>query len=166
MKWGKEMAALLHRIIEPKTQLEESRRLFSDADIKKLVRITLAASVLWNALIFAVTPLILYFYPLSQEIKTLVFWLVLIHNVFNATLFPFSGAMANGLRAAGDVKFAMIVSVSATVLCRLVLSVVLGLWLNLGVIGIALAMCSDWAARAVCVVLRYRSGKWKRFRVI
>lgn len=31
------MAALLHRIIEPKTQLEESRRLFSDADIKKLI---------------------------------------------------------------------------------------------------------------------------------
>lgn len=138
----------------------------ADYYMKKLVRITLAASVLWNALIFAVTPLIMYFYPLSQEIKTLVIWLVLIHNVFNATLFPFSGAMANGLRAAGDVKFAMIVSVSATVLCRLVLSVVLGLWLNLGIIGIALAMCSDWAARAVCVVLRYRSGKWKHFRVI
>ena len=48
----------------------------------------------------------------------------------------------------------------------LLLSVVLGIWMNLGVIGIALAMCCDWGVRMVFTLLRYKSGKWKRFRVI
>lgn len=138
----------------------------ADYYMRKMTRITLLTSVLWNALIFAVTPVFMQFYPLSGEVITLVIWLVLIHNVFNAFLFPFSGAMSNGLRAAGDVKFAMLVSVISTVAARLVLSIVFGIWMNLGVIGIALAMCSDWAARAVCIYARYKSGKWKQHKVI
>lgn len=81
-------------------------------------------------------------------------------------LFPISGAMSNGLRAAGDVKFAMLVSVVSTVAARLVLSVAFGIWLNLGVIGIALAMCCDWAVRSICICARYKSGKWKTHTVI
>lgn len=134
--------------------------------LSKLTRITLAVSVCWNALILAVTPLIMQLYPLSNEVTQLVVVLVLIHNIANAVLFPFSGAMPNGLRAAGDVRYAMCVSVLSTVLCRLVLSVVLGVWLQMGVIGVALAMCCDWAVRAVFSLRRCHSGRWKRFRVI
>ena len=36
----------------------------------------------------------------------------------------------------------------------------------IGVIGVALAMCCDWGVRMVFTLLRYKSGKWKRFRVI
>ena len=132
----------------------------------KMTRITLTASVVWNALILAVTPAVMQFYPLDQEIITLVIWLVLIHNVFNALLYPFFGAVSNGLRAAGDVKFAMLVSIISTVAARLVLSIVFGIWLNMGVIGIALAMCCDWAVRAVCISARCRSGKWMQHKVI
>ena len=134
--------------------------------MNKMVRITLLSSVVWNGLIFAVTPLFMQFYPLDNEIISLVIWLVLIHNVFNAFLFPFSGAMSNGLRAAGDVKYAMYVSVISTVAARLVLSIVFGIWFNMGVIGIALAMCCDWAVRAICVITRYKSGKWTQHKVI
>ena len=38
--------------------------------------------------------------------------------------------------------------------------------LNLGVIGIALAMAADWTIRAVIFWLRLRSGAWKKYRVI
>ena len=138
----------------------------ADYYFEKLYRITLWLSVLWNALILAATPLILLLYPLSGEITGLVFQLVLIHNVCNAVLFPRSGAFANGLRAAGDVTFTMYVSVLSTVFCRLVLSIVLGIWLNMGVIGVAVAMCCDWGVRTLCFAWRYRSGKWKRFSVI
>ena len=51
-----------------------------------------------------------------------------------------SGALSNGLRAAGDVKFTMYVSVVSTVAVRLFLSYLLGITLRMGVIGIALAM--------------------------
>lgn len=134
--------------------------------MKKLLRITFLASILWNALILAVTPLVLKGYALSAEAARLVVELVLLHNLFNALFYPLSGALSNGLRAAGDVKFTMYVSIGSTMGCRVLFSIVLGIWLDLGVIGVALAMCLDWMLRAACFWLRFRTGKWKRFQVI
>lgn len=90
----------------------------------------------------------------------------MIHNVFNATAFPFSGAISNGLRAAGDVKFTMYVSIASTIAGRLFLSYLLGIAFDMGVIGIAIAMVCDWIIRAVIFILRQKSGKWKSFQVI
>ena len=112
------------------------------------------------------TPVMLLFYDLSPEAKNLVFWLVVIHNIFNAVAYPISGPFSNGLRAAGDVKFTMYISLFSTIVVRVALSIVLGVWLNLGVIGIALAMAGDWCVKAVILLLRYKGGKWKTFRVL
>lgn len=49
---------------------------------KKLNRITLLLSILWNALIFALTPLIVRYSAISPEAKELVLWLVLINKYF------------------------------------------------------------------------------------
>lgn len=133
---------------------------------KKLTKLTLFVSAVWNLLVFILTPVFLHFYSLSPETKRLVVWLVLIHNVFNAAFYPFSGALSNGLRAAGDVKFTMYVSVVSTVAVRLLLSYLLGITLQMGVIGIALAMVCDWMVRAVRFIWRERIGKWKTFQVI
>ena len=133
---------------------------------RKLTKITLLLSSAWNLLTFLLTPAFLCLYALEPETKRLVMWLVLIHNLFNAVAFPFSGALSNGLRAAGDVKFTMYVSVISTLAVRLLLSYLLGIALQMGVIGIAAAMVCDWIVRAVIFILRQRSGKWKTFRVI
>ena len=133
---------------------------------KKLMKITVAASVAWNVIIFAATPLMLMAYDLSAETKGLVIWLVVIHNVFNALAYPFSGALSAGLRAAGDVKFTMIVTVISTIGIRLLLSVLFGIVLDMGGIGIAFAMCADWLFKAVLFANRFSRGKWKQFKVI
>ena len=138
----------------------------ADYYLTKLSKITLALSSGWNLLILIFTPLFLQFYALEPQTKQLVIWLVLIHNVFNAVAFPFSGALSNGLRAAGDVKFTMYVSVLSTIAGRLFLSYLLGIVLNMGVIGIAAAMVCDWVIRAVIFIWRQKSGKWKEFEVV
>ena len=138
----------------------------ADYYMRKLLRITLLASILWNGLILLAAPFVLKGYALSDEAARLVVILVLIHNVFNALFYPFSGALANGLRAAGDVKFTMYVSVFSTIACRVVFSVLFGIRLHLGVIGVAFAMCLDWMIRAVFFWIRFRRGRWKEFRVI
>ena len=138
----------------------------ADDYFKKLTRITILLSSAWNLLIFLLTPLFMRFYALEPGTKRLVLLLVLIHNVFNAAAFPFSGALSNGLRAAGDVKFTMYVSVISTIAVRLLLSWFLGIALQMGVIGIAIAMVCDWIIRAVIFFWRQKSGKWKTFRVI
>lgn len=133
---------------------------------QKLTKITLLLSSAWNLLVFLLTPLFMRFYALEPDTKRLVILLVLIHNLFNAVAYPFSGALSNGLRAAGDVKFTMYVSVLSTIAVRLLLSWLLGVVLQMGVVGIALAMVGDWIVRAVVFFWRQRSGKWKTFQVI
>ena len=133
---------------------------------KKLDRITLVLSVLWNALIFAITPLIVRYSAISPEAKRLVIWLVLINNVFNALAYPFAGSLGNGLRAAGDVKFTMIVSIALTIGARLLFSALFGLWLGWGAIGVALGMSIDLVIRGAIFLQRLKSQKWTRFQVI
>ncbi len=134
--------------------------------MRKLLRLTFVTSIIWNGLVLAVSPLVLKGYALSAEAAGLVVILILIHNVFNAVFYPLSGALSNGLRAAGDVKFTMYISLASTVAGRVVFSVILAVWLNMGVIGIALAMCLDWGIRALVFWVRFVRGSWKKFSVI
>ena len=138
----------------------------ADFYFRRLIKLTLLFSSAWNLFILLLTPPLMALYALEPETKRLVIRLVLIHNVFNATAFPLSGALSDGLRAAGDVKFTMCVSVFSTAAVRLLLSCLLGIGLGLGVTGIALAMASDWVFRAAVFYGRMRSGRWKAFRVV
>ena len=132
----------------------------------KLMKLTLVLSIIWNVLVFIITPIFMQFYQVSEETRQLVIILVFIHNVFNTVAFPFSGPLSNGLRAAGDVKYTMVVSIASTVLGRLIFSLIFAIGLNLGVIGIALAMCLDWSMRGIIFYIRFRSKKWTKFKVI
>jgi len=60
----------------------------------------------------------------------------------------------------------MYVAIISTIVIQFVLSVILGIWMDLGVIGVAAAMCCDWLVRAVVFLHRFHSGKWKKFQVI
>lgn len=138
----------------------------AEQEFKRLTQIAVLFSLLWNALAFGFTPLFLQFYALEQETKQLVLQLVLLHNIFNATAFPFADPLGKGLRATGDVGFTTAVSIFTTVGVRLVLSLIFGIVLDLGVIGIAWAMCADWVVRGVILQIRFSSGKWKQFKII
>jgi putative MATE family efflux protein len=133
---------------------------------KKLLGITLALSAGWNLLVLVLTPAFLHFYSLEPETKRLVFWLVLLHNIFNTVAFPFSGALGNGLRAAGDVKYTMWASILTTICVRLVFSYLFAVMLDLSVMGIAWAMCLDWTVRGILNLARLKSGTWKRFKIV
>ena len=133
---------------------------------RKLTKISVVCAALWNGLILAVTPILMRFYALDEEVKRLVILLVLIHNVFNAVAHPFSDPLGKGLRAAGDISFSTGVSLFTTLGVRLVFSLLLGIGLHMGVVGIALAMCLDWTVRGIIFWRRFRTGKWKEFRVI
>ena len=133
---------------------------------KKLNKITPALSILWNALVFAVTPLIVRYSAISPEAKELVIWLVLINSIFNGLAYPFAGSLGNGLRAAGDVKFTMVVSITLTIAARLLFSALFGLWLGWGVIGVAIGMSIDLVFRGAIFIWRLKSQKWTQFQLI
>ena len=138
----------------------------ADYYFKKLDKISFILSIAWNALVLALTPLLLKFFAISPQAKSLVFWLVLINNIMNGIAYPFAGPLGNGLRAAGDIRFTMIVSISLTIGARLFFSALFGLWLNMGVIGIAFGMGIDLFIRGAIFYARYRSKKWTKFKLI
>ncbi|MEE3362444.1 MAG: hypothetical protein VZQ84_02670 [Anaerovoracaceae bacterium] len=109
---------------------------------------------------------LLKFFAISPEAKDLVFELVLINNVMNGIAYPFAGPLGNGLRAAGDIRFTMTVSISLTIGARLFFSALFGLWLDMGVVGIAFGMGIDLFIRGAIFYVRFRSKKWSRFRLI
>ena len=121
---------------------------------------------MWNILIFALTPLIVHYSAISQEAKDLLVWLVLINNIFNGLAYPFADSIGNGLRAAGDVKFTMIVSITLTIAARLLFSALFELWLNFGVIGVAIGMSIVLVFRSAIFIRRYRSQKWTKFQLV
>ena len=138
----------------------------ADFYFKKLTKITFVLSVGWNGLVLAVTPLLLRFFSISPEAKHLVLVMVAINNIANGLFYPFAGPLGSGLRAAGDVRFTMVTSVTLTVAARLFFSVLFGLWLNWGVIGVAVGMSVDLVIRGGIFWGRYRHRKWTRFRLI
>ncbi len=132
----------------------------------KLLKITLLLSVVWNTVVFALTPVIMPFFDVAPETRSLTVSLVLIHNIFNCVAFPFADPLGKGLRAAGDVKFTMVWSIVTTIGVRLLFSVLFAVVLDMGVTGIAAAMCLDWCIRAAVFLFRLKEGKWKRFQLI
>lgn len=63
-------------------------------------------------------------------------------------------------------KFTMVVSIVLTVAARLLFSALFGLWLGRGVIGIAVGMSIDLVFRGAIFILRQRSQRRTRFRLI
>lgn len=133
---------------------------------KKLTKITVGFAVIWNALIFALTPVMMNFYALEDKTKHLTILLVLVHNIFNTIAFPFADPLGKGLRATGDVKFTTFTSLFTTIVVRLIFSILFGIGMGLGVMGIAYAMCLDWSVRGIIFWWRFKQGKWKSLKVI
>lgn len=82
-------------------------------------------------------------------------------------LYSLSFAPASGFRAAGDIRFTMIFSSTCMLVCRVGLSFVADwLWPELGPMCIYIGMWTDWFARTVVNIIRYRSGKWIHKRLV
>ena len=133
--------------------------------VRKLMLVTVIGMAALNVGIFFAAPPLVGMYQASDATYDLALF-VLRYNCVCTLWWPPSFALPNALRAAGDTKFTMVVSMVSMWVCRVALSYVLGLWFNLGFFGVWMAMTIDWAVRAVLFVVRYRSGKWQNAHVI
>ena len=103
---------------------------------------------------------------LSRESAEIVVKMMLLITVVKPFVWPLAFTPSNALRAAGDVKFSMLVSAGSMWIFRVVLCVVLIRYLGFGVLGVWIAMFVDWADRAVWFTIRFVRGKWMRMHVL
>lgn len=73
---------------------------------------------------------------------------------------------AYGMRAAGDVRYSMMVSSCTMWLCRVLTAVVLIRVFHFGPIAVWIGMFFDWSVRAVIFTLRFKSGRWAEKKVL
>lgn len=133
---------------------------------KKLMVLSYIAMLICNLLMTFGCPLLISFYNTSAETAQIAKELVWIHSLMGIIFWPASFTLPNALRAAGDAKFTMIISMLSMWLCRIGMSFLLGIYFNMGVQGVWIAMTIDWIFRAALYVWRFVRGGWKGKKVV
>ncbi len=111
-------------------------------------------------------------YSLSDGSAKLAKQMLLLHSVFAATIWPVGFMLPSAFRAAGNVRFPMVVSmlsmwifrVAGAYVCALETVSVFGLFsfpgLGMGIWGVWLAMIIDWVFRFAVYLIHYLRNKW------
>lgn len=127
---------------------------------RKLMKVAYGSMIVLNVLIIVTLPITLRAYQLSPETMRLAMILIIIHDGVAMLIWPLSFTLPNVLRAANDVRFAMVVSIFSMWVFRCGLGYVLGARFGYGAIGVWIAMLVDWIFRAAFFFWRYKSGRW------
>ena len=131
--------------------------------VKKMLIWAHASHILWNILVFALTPLMLMcFSEIDVETRELAFYLILIHNGLGMLMWPGSFVFPCILRSMNDVRVTMFISVGSMLVVRVGSSYLIASWINSGVLAVWIAMVLDWSVRITGFYLRYRSNAWTR----
>ena len=133
---------------------------------KKIFKYAYGLLAVMNILIMLGLPVILRLYDLTDETTLLVRQLTFYHCICVMTIWPLSFMIPPVLRAANDVAYCMVVSVASMWIFRIAFSYFLVKNLELGILGVWIAMTVDWVIRGVLFGIRYKSGKWwHKYRV-
>ena len=133
---------------------------------KKLLGLTFLMMGVTCFVIFMLTPELAKLYNLSDAAYSLAVMTIRL-NMFQTLLFwPPAFTIPNFLRAAGDAKYTMIVSIASMWIFRVMLSVILGVYLDMGFLGVCWGMFVDWYCRGIFFVTRFLKGKWKTKTVV
>lgn len=134
--------------------------------IKKLLGVTYLLMGVFNiTLLFAASPIVNVF-NLSPETSELTVRILITYAFACIVIWPASFMLPNGLRAAGDARFTLVISTISMWSLRIGGSFLFAYTFGMGVVGIWVAMYADWALRAVCFTARFLRGKWQHNRVI
>ncbi len=116
--------------------------------------------------IFFFAPQVVSIFNLSSEASVFASNIIKTAMVATALIWPIAFTVPNFLRAAGDVKYTMLVSMFTMWVFRVGTSYVLAFHFGLGVYGVWFGMYIDWFFRGLLFVIRFSRGKWKAIQVI
>lgn len=132
----------------------------------KLMKFAYVAMVICNAILIFMIPVILKLYGLSDETSHLATVLMIYHCILATLIWPMSFTLPNALRAANDVKYTMWVSMASMWIWRIGLSYVLAIVLQIGVLGVWIAMTIDWLFRSIFFVVRFYKEKYRTTSIL
>ena len=132
----------------------------------KLLKVTYIFMILLNLVLLFMAGNIAGWYNLTELGTHYAVQLIVYHSICCMLIWPLAFTLANALRSAGDARFTMTSSIISMWVFRIGLAYVIAKGLNMGVLGVWIAMTIDWAVRALLNVLRFKSGKWQTKSVV
>ena len=109
---------------------------------------------------------IMYLAGMEPESMRMCYEMLVAITIAKPLLWALAFIPAYGLRAAGDVKFSMIVSICTMWFCRVALAIYLIRFQGFGPIAVWIGMFADWGIRGFIFSWRFLSGKWLQTKVI
>jgi len=131
-----------------------------------LLGIAITGLTVTNAALFFLMPEVVTWFNLSAEASAMCTHVVHWFNLFSIFFWATSFTLPNALRAGGDAKFTMSVSIVSMWLFRVILSYIFVLQFHLGLTGVWFGMFIDWICRSLCFLVRFARGKWMEHKVI
>lgn len=128
--------------------------------IVKLTGIAWAGILVSCLVVFAITKPVTWLAGMEADAAAMCFEMVGAITIMKPLVWTGSFVIAYGLRAAGDVRFSMIVSTITMWCCRVALCIFLVKVYHFGPMAVWIGMFADWTVRAVIFVWRFLSGKW------
>lgn len=134
--------------------------------VKKLTILSEICMIANCLLVYAMTKPVTIIGAMEPESAALCLhmmgWITLVKPIF----WVLSFIPAYGMRAAGDVKFSMLLSTVSMWLCRVSLCVFLVRAYGFGPMAVWIGMFTDWAVRGLVFSIRFHSRKWLNHKVI
>lgn len=134
--------------------------------IKKLCVIAEAVVIVSCLVIYALVRPITHFGGMEPASAKMCIFMVTWITIVKPLVWVMSFIPAYGLRAAGDVKFSMTVSVLSMWLCRVTLAMILARVFHMGPMAVWIGMFTDWTIRCVIFTIRFKNQKWLNHQVI
>ena len=134
--------------------------------IKKLCVIAEVIIIISCLGVFALTKPITILGGMEKESADMCFHMVMWITIVKPLVWIMAFIPGYGLRAAGDVKFSMIVSCCTMWACRFCLCVFLIRVMRFGPMGVWIGMFADWTLRGIIFTWRFHSRKWLQHKVI
>ncbi len=138
----------------------------AEKQTKKLLLWVFICDWISKGLLFLFAPQIVGWFSLSQDAAADAVLVLRAFFLAAIPVWPLSFTLPNALRAAGDVRYTMTVSLLSMWVCRIAASYLLVFHFRIGLLGVWIGMFTDWYVRGISYTIRYIRGKWNRFKVI
>ena len=134
--------------------------------IVKLTAIAEAAIIISCLFVLAITKPVVWIAHMETASADMCFRMVVAITIVKPIVWVLSFIPAYGMRAAGDVKFSMILSMLTMWCMRVALCIYLSRVWGFGPMAVWIGMFADWTLRGIIFTGRFLSGKWLQKKVI
>ena len=134
--------------------------------VKSFIGLSTLTLVVAAIVLLPIFPFVVKLFSPPEQIIPDIFQIVVITALVQPFFWSLSFVMPSALRAAGDSTFTSVTSLMTMWLVRVILGYVLAITFQLGVLGVWIAMMTEWGVRGLLFAWRFKGEKWYKHKLV